>query len=520
MGGYYFGKGAVAPTDQFSASPTSPMEPNNQAECTQKCNDRYQKDLDNPSVDYAAAQQRYNDCKMSCQDIPAIQAQAGSAYERTSLSKRREDEDDDGGGGGGPGGGGGIGTGGGCTGGKLLHEGKMNRGDHDKCGEGFRAKVFQIAGGYLHPDEFETWCCPGGEEEERIVCYNGVCVSSKDVPPEVTKKLHLCVDADGNPCPVGTVCDGITGDCSKGDCTQTGCGDGYECNINTGKCEKIGGTGDDACEGGHILDNRYTGGKGTGLRPLTAEERDPYIPEDAGWMRSSDWQGHQVWNAEFGFQDLLAIHNYYKGGAKDASGLMGKGTRPIDFACEKGMTRKTINGEQWCCPSGDGGTGEETGLGEYQWPAELKELYDLLMGRGKEFMGMEPGYTDEAIQAMFGRNFENIRDVGARTAETGLQSLQREGLMGTGTSQDLASEAAWGTERGISDTMRDLFVADEEKKKQDLMDYTGAAQNIFGGGIGYNSMLEQINAGRRGEGRESMAMLLQYLMSLMSSWGA
>jgi len=559
--GYYFGKGTTAPTDELSASPTVPGAPNNQAECTQKCNDRYQKDLDNPSVDYAQAQQRYNDCKMSCQDIPAIQEQAGSIYGRTAT-KLPEDGEDGGGGGAGGGGGGG----GGCAGGKLLHDGEPQAGDEYKCGAGFTVKSVKVAGAYL-ANRFETWCCPvegytGKEPWGGTDCakkcsdeLNANLEKGMDYPAalELWKKCYAaCPGGKSELCVGGyesnAKVDGVYPDCKEGmvertmpngtrwccpggdlpeDCVAfiegQPCEDGYEMKMYNGVrycCPEGDPTGDDACEGGHILDNRYTGGKGKGLRPLTAEERDPYIPEDAGWMRSADWQGHQIWNAEFGFQDLKAIHNYYKGGATDASGLMGKGTRPIDFACEKGMTRKTIDGEQWCCPSGDGGGGDGVGLGEYQWPAELQELYDLLMGRGKEFMGKETGYTDEAIRAMFGRDFENIRDVGARTAETGLSALQREGLMGTGASQDLASDAAWNTEQGISNTMRDLLVADEEKKKQDLLDHTGAAQSIFGGGIGYNSMLEQMNAGRRGEGRDSMAMLLQYLMSLMSSWGA
>lgn len=509
--GYYFGKGATAPTDEFAASPGAPGAPDNKANCIQTCNERYQKDLDNPSVDYATAQQRYNDCKTSCQDIPAIQEQAQSVYGRT-MGGGSYEEDREGGGKPGPPGPGG----GGGPGGEVVPRDPNVPGDtpcHKACNTELRDNLEK---GMQYPAAMETWraCIAKCEDPGGIFCKGGYESNTKvdGVFPACKEGFAERTMPNGTRwcCPGG-------GDVPEG-CVDfiegQACEEGMEIKMYNGKrycCpEGGGGGGGTGCEGGHILDDRYKGGGGG--RALTTKELDGVIPADAGWTRNAAWGEHIIYHPDYGFRNIIEVYDFYKGGESGWSGH-------IDWACEKGMERKEISGESWCCPRTDTGGGGG-GLGEYQWPSELTDLYNLLMGRGKEFMGMDTGYTDEAIQAMFGKNFENIRDVGSRTAETGLSALQREGLMGTGASQDLASEAAWGTEKGISDLTRDLLVMDEEKKKQDLLDYTGAAQNIFGGGMGYNSLLEQMNAGRRGESRESLAMLLQYLMSLMSSWGA
>ena len=163
------------------------------------------------------------------------------------------------------------------------------------------------------------------------------------------------------------------------------------------------------------------------------------------------------------------------------------------------------------CKEGDG-DGDGT-LGEYKYPSdpykhmdeygypdEMQELMNLLLGRGKELLGMPTGYTQEAIEKMYGRDFEKIRGQEAGQRETLMNTLARSGMTGTGAGNQMLNQLAWGTEGNISDLARDLFIANEEKKKQDLLDYTNAAQGIMGGGaLSYESLLEDINKGRRGE---------------------
>jgi len=280
--GHYFGKGAGAPIDQFSASPQAPGAPNNQGECMQKCNDRYQKDLDNPSVDYATAQQRYNDCKMSCQDVPAIQEQAGSAYESTISGTA------------------GAGAGNCYEDCRQAYDADIERGmpynaakiKYDTCKHRCDSPL-------PPPKPPETEGCEGGWKQKTI---NGV--------PEG--------------CPGGFEARDIGGDawcCPSAEPTPPG------------------PTPGEGCEGGHLLDDRFTGGEGG--RALTAEELAPSIPADAGWTRNAAWGEHQIYHPKYGFRDLMDVQEFYKNGA---TGWDTKWER----TCEKGMEIKDINGEHWC----------------------------------------------------------------------------------------------------------------------------------------------------------------------------
>jgi hypothetical protein len=139
-------------------------------------------------------------------------------------------------------------------------------------------------------------------------------------------------------------------------------------------------------------------------------------------------------------------------------------------------------------------------MGEYGYPAGMQELMSLLLGRGKELLGMPLGYSQEAMDKMFGLGFEGVRGQERGAREQLLGDLSRQGMSGTGTALGKTSDLAWNTENAITDLARTLFVGNEEKKKADLLDYTSAAQGIMGGGgLQYENLLEDINSGRRGE---------------------
>jgi hypothetical protein len=143
----------------------------------------------------------------------------------------------------------------------------------------------------------------------------------------------------------------------------------------------------------------------------------------------------------------------------------------------------------------------------------MQALMDLLLSRGKEFMGLTPGYSQEAQDKMFGRGFENVRgqETGQRKAlETG---LSRQGMLGTGAGQGILNDLSWETEGNVANLARDLFIGNEEKKKQDLLDYTTAAQSVLGGGMNFQSLLESINSARRGEGSAALQALLAWLLA-------
>lgn len=164
-------------------------------------------------------------------------------------------------------------------------------------------------------------------------------------------------------------------------------------------------------------------------------------------------------------------------------------------------------------PDGDGG-----GLGEFEWPPELRALYEKLMGRAGEFLGRRPGFSDAAMRAMFGRDFEKIRGVGGRGREEMMDWLASEGLIGTGAGVGIPQAQAWKTEKAIGDLKRDLMLGQEEQIREDLLGFTEAAQGLFGTGMGFTQIAEAINAARRGEGTEALEMLLRLLLGQMGSW--
>jgi hypothetical protein len=136
---------------------------------------------------------------------------------------------------------------------------------------------------------------------------------------------------------------------------------------------------------------------------------------------------------------------------------------------------------------------------------------DLLLSRGKELLGMPLGYSQEAQDKLFGANFENVRSQQAGTREAINRTLGSQGMLGTGTAANMMNENAWENENQISDLARQLFVANELQKKQDLQNYTGLANTLMGTGMGYEQLLEAINASRRGEGQTALALFLQWL---------
>jgi len=162
--------------------------------------------------------------------------------------------------------------------------------------------------------------------------------------------------------------------------------------------------------------------------------------------------------------------------------------------------------------------GEEGTPGWFEWPEEPQGLYESLMGRGQEVLDMPYGYTEEMMANMFGRDFEKVREREAAQREMMTNLLSRSGQLGTGTELERMGKLAWGTESDISNIMRDLFITGEEKKKEDILDFSTLAQSIMGQGMDYNALQEAINAARRGEGTDAMNQLLAFLAMMMESW--
>ena len=199
-------------------------------------------------------------------------------------------------------------------------------------------------------------------------------------------------------------------------------------------------------------------------------------------------------------------------GYRMVNGSKGPSCRCEDW-CAEGVSKGTLT-------SGCTGTGAGAGttLGEYQWPQELQDLYARLMGRAGDILDQPYGYSQSALDQLFGRGFENVRAQGGASREAMNRALGASGQLGTGTALKEMGRTAWGTEKSVADTMRDVFLANELQKREDQDKYTAIAQSLFGTGAGFQQVLEAINAGRRGEGQNALALFLSYITSLMNSW--
>ncbi len=154
------------------------------------------------------------------------------------------------------------------------------------------------------------------------------------------------------------------------------------------------------------------------------------------------------------------------------------------------------------------------GLGEYKYPPEMQELMKLLLGRSKEFLGMPLGYSQDAIDAMFGKGFEGIRGQERGEREGLSKLLQSQGMTGTGTESKLVNDLSWTKEKNITDIARDIMIGNEVQKKKDVVDFSTMAQSLFGTGMSYEQILEAINSSRRGEANAALMALLQLFLGM------
>ena len=385
--------------------------------------------------------------------------------------------------------------------------------------------------GYWIDVPIKNWQTTGGDvpiEGDQIPCDNGNC------PVGYECRDGWCEEESGTGDPIveKTACEqncwDLLQDCNRDNPTNLGfCEQEYETCMNA--CEGGGGVGgvcqydEDCLEGYRCVNGQCvaiddpsidpdedsaegcSGGYLLAESPISGGTGSLYLDDEfgsGGWMRHGDMEAHYYWHPDYGYHFIDTVIAHVENGVAPADNLGGT-------VCQKAYQRETINGQEWCCPAGgdDGGGG----LGEYSYPPELQNFFKLLMGRGTDLLGMPLGLTQEEMDAMFGQGFENIRG-----QEGGMQNdltswLQSMGALGSGAELEQRGKVARGTQQSMSDLMRNLLIYGSERKKSDLLDYTGEARGIFGQGLWYEQLLEAINASRRGEGSDAIDQWLRYL---------
>lgn len=383
----------------------------------------------------------------------------------------------------------------------------------------------QCPGGYSSvkaPQTGEWWCCPGKitkkcqDDAECIKTHgagwkcgsDGKCYAETCTKNENCKAGEECIDGKCKKttpkCVPGTACTTANilstcpgGTCKDGKCTcpeeppelDHTCKEGKAC-VTPAQC----GTG--TCEGLNDPINPKLGYRSGICRCGTTG-----CPEGTGGTALEGCPCGTLYNTLTGTcaTGYKFVKRKYTGDSKDWAKEIPYKTGAVG----------TCECEKWITPGGGDGD-----LGEYQYPTGMQELMTLLLGRGKELMGMPLGYSQQAQDALFGKGFENVRKQINPTREAVNKTLASQGMLGTGAAADQMGDLAWNSENSITDLARTLFVGNEEKKKADLLDYTQASQSILGGGMSYEQLLESINSGRRGEGNAALLMLLQLLSQL------
>ena len=185
--------------------------------------------------------------------------------------------------------------------------------------------------------------------------------------------------------------------------------------------------------------------------------------------------------------------------AAKGAGRLGKYVKPTPY--EGGLTPEE---------AADQTPDVEQTIGDWQWPTELNDLYKMLWGKSEELLGKEPGFSQDAIDAMFGQNFENIRGAERGTREQTQNELAAQGMLGTGTALEALQKGAWETEKNVGRAKEDVFLANEAQKRADIESWTGLADKLFGSLSEYKTIQETMNAARRNEANNMLAMMLQY----------
>ncbi len=117
---------------------------------------------------------------------------------------------------------------------------------------------------------------------------------------------------------------------------------------------------------------------------------------------------------------------------------------------------------------------------------ELKQLKRVLAERGIQ-LASSPGYSEAAKKAMYGTDFSKIRGQEAATEKTVTNTLARAGMAGTGASVKAAQEGAWSNAGLVSQALRDLLVANEQKVSSDI----STAAGILGTGVQASQALKK-----------------------------
>lgn len=241
-------------------------------------------------------------------------------------------------------------------------------------------------------------------------------------------------------------------------------------------------------------------------------------------------EGGKVWTedgltAEMGFvrNSAHAAHWLYKDGKwyklGDVISAINAGdwtqAKPVELPgmCKKGWQPKTINGEWMCCQEGGGG-GEGGAGGMFNWSPELQNYFKRMMDRLSYLLDYPRGLTDEERQSIVNYALTGIQRQERGEMQSMRDRIARMGLLGSGFELREGEKIQRGTEEMKAQVRQGLAIDEINRRFQELMGTTSAAQGLMGLLMQGEVTPEQLNAARRAEGQQSLAMMLQFMQSM------
>jgi len=134
---------------------------------------------------------------------------------------------------------------------------------------------------------------------------------------------------------------------------------------------------------------------------------------------------------------------------------------------------------------------------------DVKGFQRETTAKGRELLA-HPGFDQAAIDAIFGKSFENVRAQGKGVRESTTGTLGRAGMLGTGAEVGAARKNAWSNENLVTEAMRDLLITGEAKKSSDI----ALATDMFGAVSGADVQQQAMGQGQGPALSEMMMMAI------------
>jgi len=250
--------------------------------------------------------------------------------------------------------------------------------------------------------------------------------------------------------------------------------------------------GTDPCDtAGYQLtaENGFAGGVGEGQSPW-----DP-IP---GTTRSSQWEGHYVWNAEKGqYVNILT---------PDVG---------VDTVCKKGWIRKPDDaGNIWCCPEGI--EPEPTPGSEFQWGEGLQGLMGRVTERANYLLDYPRGLTPSERQGVINYAVESTKAGERGQIQSSQDALARQGLLGSGYQFEQEGDIRRDTRNRETQVRREFGIDELDRRFKELMGTTGMVQGLTGTLMQGEQIPEILSGARRAEGQAAMNAFYNFVNGQMA----